>query len=140
VERRSLSCQGSGTRPSEEAKLTRFRARRRSAARLGIVRAFQCCHDGAQGLQVGLQDLDYHGPQLHPLGGDGEVHILGPYDYQESELRGRQDPVKDFFDKPFPKKTKDFTKEIKIEKAEKPEKGEKREKLEKREIKEVKNE
>lgn len=42
-------------------------------------------------------------------------------------------PIKDFFDKPFPERTKDFLKEIKIEKIEKPEKPEKFEKNEKHE-------
>jgi hypothetical protein len=57
-----------------------------------------------------------------------------------------EDPLKAFFDKPFPEVVKDYVKESKPEniekpvKFEKPEKFEKREKFEKPELKEIKNE
>jgi hypothetical protein len=79
------------------------------------------------------------------------VTILGRM-ASKNIFEGSGDPLKDFFDKPFPEVTKDFIKEIKPEQIEKPpkfeknekveknEKHEKNEKLEKREIKELKAE
>jgi hypothetical protein len=59
--------------------------------------------------------------------------ILGPMAGKNPNFEVGKTPLKDFFDKPFPEETKDFTKEIKIEKVEKPEKVEKNEKFEKNE-------
>jgi hypothetical protein len=81
--------------------------------------------------------------------------ILGPMAGKNPNFEVGKTPLKDFFDKPFSEETKDFIKEIKIEKVEKPEKPEKVEKnkkfekveknkkfekIEKREIKDVKHE
>ncbi len=71
--------------------------------------------------------------------------ILGHLTSKSASELGKA-PIKDFFDKQFPERTKDFLKEIKNEKPEKPEKfeklekHEKNEKLEKPELKEFKHE
>ena len=73
------------------------------------------------------------------------VTILGRM-ASKNIFEGSGDPLKDFFDKPFPEVVKDYAKEIKPEQVEKPpkfeknEKVEKNEKHEKREIKELKAE
>jgi hypothetical protein len=52
---------------------------------------------------------------------------------QKSPFEVGKTPIKDFFDKPFPERAKDYVKEVKPEKFEKPEKPEKFEKHEKHE-------
>jgi hypothetical protein len=95
-------------------------------------------------LDTPLQDL-----RVRELGA-----ILGFFATRRYDLSG--DPLKDFFDKPFPevakdKEFKDKDKDLKDDadfkynkdfkdKAEKMEKNEKNEKVEKRELKEIKNE
>ena len=52
---------------------------------------------------------------------------------QKSPFEAGKTSIKDFFDKPFPERAKDYVKEVKPEKFEKPEKSEKFEKNEKHE-------
>src|SRR5215212_12076227 len=74
VERSRSTCQGSGSRPTLLAKLTRSRASLRSWTRLTIIHTLQCPQNGSSCRWVRLQSSDYHSPKLKPLERDVKVH------------------------------------------------------------------
>src|SRR5215208_3162063 len=74
-DRRSFSCQGSGSSPSVRANSARSRASVRSSASVTITHPLDGLQNSSSCVGVRLQSPYYHGSKLKPFRRDQQVHL-----------------------------------------------------------------